>query len=211
MKQLEKTFVKNCDGYGNHTFTQIRREGIIAAYRRNRVKDGTPVGYEVFLIKTVKAGSPLPGGGMVAESYEQYPGAAAFGRHAWSISWGPSAEARVNRKFEELLKGEIPVVEVEGEETEIEIIPVIRVGKRKDRRPLNLPDYPFSQKELASLNGIENYKEVYTDLQRMKADGTLVLAGQRENLTRGKDIQLFATPVVWSRVKGQKSVEVVAA
>ena len=189
----------NADKCGNHTFTQIRREGNIAAYRRNRVTDGSVHSYEVFIVKTVKAGTALPGGGTVAEDYEQYPGASAFGRHAWSISWGPGAEARVNRKVEELVKGAVPVVEIEGEETEI--VPIVRVGgKSKERRALNWPSQPFSQKELAAFNGIVNYKEVYTDLQIGLASGFLV-KGDKVDSVRGKKKQLFALagkPVVAS-------------
>jgi hypothetical protein len=200
MKQLEQTFVKNCDGCGNHTFTQIRREGNIAAYRRNRVSDGSIHTYEVFLVKTVKAGSKLPGGGIVAEDYEQYPGASAFGRHAWSISWGPGGLKRVNDLVDSLLKGKeeiLPVVEGE----EMETVPVLRVSKGAPRRKLDFPSVPFTQKQLAAHNHIDNYKEVYTDLQRFLSDGTLVKGGKMEKTdgARGKSAQLFGTPAMFGK------------
>jgi hypothetical protein len=202
MKQLLKTFVKNCDHCGNHTFTQLRREGSAAVYRRNKVADGRFEGIEVFLLRTIKEGSPLPGGGQVAETYEQYPGAAAFGRRAWSFTGIEAAATRAAMaRFECLLKGTAPIVETEPEDEEMETVPVLRVSRSlTPRRQLNLPDKPFSQKELAAFNGIENYKEVYTDLQRMLGNGTLVLGDKREKKdgARGKCAQLFKTPAMKS-------------
>ena len=192
MKQLQKTFVMNADKCGNHTFTQIRREGNVAAYRRDKVSDGRFCGVEVFLIKTIKEGAALPGGGQVAETYEQYPGASAFGRHAWSFTGTETAATRAAlNRFDILLKGEIPVVEVEPE-AETEIVPIVKVGKSKDRRPLNFPTNPkgFSQKELATFNGIANYKEVYTDIQRFLANGTFI-KGEKVESVKGKKKQLF--------------------
>ena len=197
MKNLKLTFVKNCDGCGNHTFTQLRREGNIAAYRRNRVKDGRFMGVEVFLIKTVKEGAPLPAGGHITEAYEQYPGASAFGRHAWSFTGTDVAATKAAMsQFDSLLKGQTPIVE--GEDEEMETVPVIRVSKSSTpRRKLDFPAAPFTQKQLAAHNGIDNYKEVYTDLQRFLADGTLVKGGKRES-ARGKSAQLFQTPAMKS-------------
>ena len=191
MKKLEQTFIKNCDACGPHTFTQLRREGDAAMYRRNRVSDGSIHTYEVFLVKTVKAGAPLPGGGVVAEDYERYPGNNSFGRYAWSISWGPEGLSRANTLFDELIKKALPIVEIEEEDTEI--VHVVRIGKpAAPRRKLDFPLVPFTQKELAARNGIENYKEVYTDLQRFLGDGTLIKYSKRES-TRGKSAVLFAT------------------
>jgi hypothetical protein len=206
MKLLEKTFVMNADRCGNHTFTQLRREGNVALYRRNRVKDGSIHTYEVFLVKTVKAGAGLPGGGTVAEDYERYPGSEAFGRYAWSISRGPTGEQRANILFDKLIKNALPVVETE--ETETETVPVLRVSKSAaPRRKLDFPPVPFTQKELAAHNHIDNYKEVYTDLQQYLGNGTLVKGPKREKAegARGKSAQLFGTPAMFG-----KSLPVVA-
>jgi hypothetical protein len=208
MKQLEKTFVMNADKCGNHTFTQIRREGNIAAYRRNRVSDGSIHSYEVFLVKVVKAGTGY-NTNLDAEDYEQYPGPSAFGRHAWSISWGPAGLTRVNNLVESLLKGKEDILPIVETEDETEIVPVIRIGKSKNRRALNFPSHPFPQKELAAFNGIANYKEVYTDLQRFLADGTLVKFAKRESI-RGKSAVLFATPAMVEALKGNPVVAVEA-
>jgi hypothetical protein len=190
MKTLEKTFVMNADKCGNHTFTQVRREGNVCLYRRNRLSDGRYSCFEVFITKVVKAGAPLPGGGQVAEDYEQYPGAASFGRTAWSICGVEAvAERRALTIFDELVKGKTKTVEVEetgGEEAET--MPVARVVKGEVT--LKLPEKPFTQKELAAYNGFDNYKIVYSDLQKMLLNGTLKVVGTRE-AGRGKPAKLF--------------------
>lgn len=177
----------NADKCGNHTFTQIRREGNFCIYRRNRCSDGSLHSVEVFITRTIKAGTPLPGGNTVAEDYEQYPGANAFGRTAWSYS-GKDAELAANIKFDRI-KAEKEQPEVEIELDGAVTVPVVRVTKEKPT--LKLPTKPFTQKELAAFNQIENYKEVYAPLQAMLANNTLRLAGTRE-VTRGKAAKLFA-------------------
>lgn len=189
MKILEKTFTMNADKCGNHTFTQVRREKNVAAYRRNAVDSGRFRGFEVFVVKVVKAGAPLPGGGVVAEDYEQYPGASSFGRSAWSMCGNEKAAlAATMQKFDELLKGKAVVVAEEPAVIEGETVPVARVVKGEVT--LKIPDQPFTQKELAAFNGIKNYKEVYSDLQKMLATKAVKVVGQRE-VTRGKPAKLF--------------------
>lgn len=185
MKTLEKQFVMNADKCGNHTFTQVRRQGNVCLYRRDRVTNGSLFGFEVFLTKTVKAGSPLPGGGTVAEDYEQYPGASSFGRSAWNTN----SEKRADELFAELLGKQTAIVP-ETEETEL--VPVARVSQPKgDRRALKWPEGPFTQKDLAAFNGIDNYKEVYTDLQRALANGTLKISEQTKEVARGRAAKMF--------------------
>ena len=186
MKILEKTFEMNADKCGVHTFTQVRREGNICMYRRNRKDTGRLHTVEVFLVRTVKAGSPLPGGGTVAEDYEQYPGASMFGRTAWSTGTVEGG----NIIFERLLAKQQPVVE--PDETESELVPVVRVSQPKgERRALKWPEGPFTQKELAAFNGIDNYKEVYTDLQRALGNGTLKVSEQVHEVNRGRAAKMF--------------------
>jgi hypothetical protein len=192
MKLLEKTFVMNADFCGNHTFTQLRREGDFAMYRRNRVKDGSFHSIEVFKVKVVKANTGYNKG----DDYEQYAGAAAFGRHAWSISGEEkTAIAAANRKFDRLLKNEVAVELTDETEVEAETsVPVIRViSPTPIKEGLKLPDGEFSQKELAAHNGFSNYKVVYSDLQKMLQRGILKLGSKREKAdgVRGKAAQLF--------------------
>lgn len=178
----------NADKCGNHTFTQVRREKNVAAYRRNKVTNNHFEGFEVFLIKVVKAGAALPGGGKVAEDYEQYPGSSAFGKHAWSIGGAEKdAEKRAMKLFDSLLKTEIPVV-VEAETEETETVPVARVVRGEVT--LKLPDNPFTQRELAAANDLENYKAVYSDLQKMLKSGVLKVVGEKQ-AGRGKAAKLF--------------------
>ena len=104
-------------------------------------------------------------------------------------------------------------VELEVISTEVMIIdPSVSRGRKGTltKGKLNLPDVPFSQKELAAFNNIADYKHVYGRLHEMVDNGTLVKAGIRDNPGRGKDIQLYATPEVWARVKGKEGLPVVA-
>lgn len=189
MKTLEQQFTMNADKSGVHTFTQVRRDGNVCIYRRNNTV-GKLHSFEVFITKTVKAGSPLPGGGQVLEDYEQYPGASAFGRTAWSIN----TEKRANDRFAGLLVGvKTPKVEtMETTEEETELVNVARIIKPQgDRRTIKWPKGPFTQKDLAAFNGIGNYKEVYTDLQRALASGILRISKQTKAVTRGRAAKMF--------------------
>lgn len=99
MKILSTEFTMNADKCGNEVFRQMRRSDGVAMYQRIHL-DGGIKGYEVFIIKTIKAGTALPGGKSVAEDYEQYPGAAQWGKTAWS----PGSEAAADEKFDALVK-----------------------------------------------------------------------------------------------------------
>jgi hypothetical protein len=99
MKSLSTEFTMNADKCGETVFRQMRKNDGVAMYQRIR-PDGGIKGYEVFIIKTIKAGTALPGGKSVAEDYEQYPGAAQWGKTAWS----PGSEAAADEKFDALVK-----------------------------------------------------------------------------------------------------------
>ena len=100
MKTLSTEFTMNAnDKCGSTVFRQMRKNDGVAMYQRIR-PDGGIKGYEVFIIKTIKAGTALPGGKSVAEDYEQYPGAAQWGKTAWS----PGSEAAADEKFDALVK-----------------------------------------------------------------------------------------------------------
>jgi len=188
MKTLQQTFTKNCDNSGTHTFTQAKRDGNVCIYSRTSAK-GTLIGFEVFVTHVIKAGTQMKGGGVETEDRESYPGKSAFGRSAWFIG-GIDAQKRALELFNELLAGEQPVTEAEGEDTE-ESIPVVKVVSATPiKEGIKLPEGPFTQKELAAFNGIENYKQVYSDLQKMLARGILKHGEKRES-TRGKSAQLF--------------------
>lgn len=99
MKLLQKEFVANVDKTGDMKFIQLRKDKGVALYERRRF-DKSLFGYEVFIVKTVEAGSPLPGGSTVEETYEQYPGASAFGKTAYA----PATLERAEEMFDQLVE-----------------------------------------------------------------------------------------------------------
>lgn len=99
MKLLETEFVMNADKRGDMTFKQIKRNEYAALYRRYRM-DGTPMEFEVFQVK-VAGGTEIFG--RHYDKYEQYPGAASFGRTAWATG----DQARAEQIFDEITKGQV--------------------------------------------------------------------------------------------------------
>lgn len=99
MKKLQKEFTGNFDRVGNTKFIQRKKENGVAIYERQNM-DGTFRSYEVFIVKVVPKGTALPGGNTVQETYEQYPGCAAFGKTAYDCKTIDQAEKR----FDELVK-----------------------------------------------------------------------------------------------------------
>ena len=75
MKKLQKEFTGNYDKVGMNKFVQLRKENGVAMYQRFNT-DGSPRSYEVFIVKVIPKGAPLPNGKTVEESYESYPGSA---------------------------------------------------------------------------------------------------------------------------------------
>ena len=189
MKLLETEFVKNCDLSGNDRFIQLKKEGNVALYRREHM-DGEEKAFEVFQFKTVLEGAGQRGGGTVKESYEQYPGGKAFGKTAWYISGGNAIE-RAHEMFDNLVRGKVEV-ELEPEEAEEtdEVVPVVKVSKAPMKDGLTFPKGPFTQRELATHNKLENYKVVYSDLMKGLANGKLKVSGERPSI-RGKPAKLF--------------------
>ena len=99
MKKLQKEFTGNFDRVGNTKFIQIKKENGVAIYERQNM-DGSTRSYEVFIVKVIEKGTALPGGNSVQETYEQYPGCAAFGKTAYDCKTIASAEER----YDELVK-----------------------------------------------------------------------------------------------------------
>jgi hypothetical protein len=99
MKKLQKEFTGNFDRVGNTKFIQLKKENGVAIYERQNM-DGSTRSYEVFIVKVIGKGTALPGGNSVQETYEQYPGCAAFGKTAYDCKTIASAEER----FDELVK-----------------------------------------------------------------------------------------------------------
>jgi len=99
MKKLQKEFTGNFDRVGNTKFIQLKKENGVAIYERQNM-DGSFRSYEVFVVKVIEKGTALPGGNSVQETYEQYPGCAAFGKTAYDCKTIVSAEER----YDELVK-----------------------------------------------------------------------------------------------------------
>ena len=149
MKDIPEKFVKNCDLVGNNTFIQIKKEGNVYMYRRERM-DGTVKSYEVFLGKFIAKGTPLPGGVVEKEDRIQYPGSAQFGKTAYDCK----TEAQAEQRFEELLKKSANQAEAKEE--------AIKTGKRnRGKRGTNkinvsVPekDSKFTMKMLITSTGL---------------------------------------------------------
>ncbi len=131
MKTLELEKVWTGDGLGQSdavTLKQIKRSAHVAMYQRV-TKNGMTQGYEVFHVKVVEAGTPLPGNAVVPETYEQYPSANRFGKNAWCMS----SRDRADQLYDKLHTTTIT------EETTV----------------LSIPEGEFTVGELATLNKVE--------------------------------------------------------
>ena len=162
MKTLEKEFVMNADKTGNHTFKQLRKEDGVALYERVR-PDGSHFDYEVFVVKTVKAGTALPGGKKVEEDYEQYPGAAQWGKTAWS----PASLGAAEEKFDQL------VAKLKSEAG----LPKRRGRKSKAPASITLPKGKFTMKVLIEKTGLTQ-PVLYLRIKALMQAGKVVEVGR---------------------------------
>lgn len=98
MKLLEKEFVKNCEGVGDTTFKQMKKQESngLNVYIYNRTKEGFNT-YEVFISKRRFKGQPLPGGNVEVEDREQYPTANHFGFTAKEVRSMAQAKVEFNK------------------------------------------------------------------------------------------------------------------
>jgi len=146
MKILEKEFVSNVDHCGSHKFVQVKRDKDVAVYCRYKM-DNSIFGYEIFKIKVVKEGSPLPGGIFVKEDYEVYPSKNAFGKTAMFVT------ARQVYNTDKLLEMFYKRHKEPGEESV------------KDTSAFVLPKGKFTVKMLMTQNPIKNYNDCYLYLR----------------------------------------------
>jgi hypothetical protein len=161
---LQTEFVTNADSCGDHIFKQIRREGDVCAYSRTSVETGKIVGYEVFLVKTVKAGTVFAKGSKPTENdYESYPGKSSFGRSAWSFI----TTKQVSEKIEELLKGKCQ---------ETVLVPVMSITQQMEKETSDIPEGEFSQSQFATMNCLPARGIVYNILQALINKGLVKLA-----------------------------------
>jgi hypothetical protein len=116
---MQKVFITNADGCGDHIFTQIKRQGNVAIYSRTNCSTKQIVGYEVIVIKTVKAGTIYAKGGKPTKvATESYPGAQSFGRLAKACV----SLDQANRLFAEMVKNQVVEEAVKIPEGEFNVI-----------------------------------------------------------------------------------------
>lgn len=183
MKKLQKEFTGNFDRVGNTKFIQRKKENGVAMYERQNM-DGTFRSYEVFIVKVVPKGTALPGGNTVQETYEQYPGCAAFGKTAYDCKTIDSAEKR----FDELVK---KVKESnDAKEESIKTGKPVRRG-RKASAKMNVKmtlnkGSKFTISMLSTYTGV-NSVFIRKAVKEWLADGVITITGEVKNESgRGK-------------------------
>jgi hypothetical protein len=190
MKTLEKTFTANYDKTGSMQFTEQKREGNVACYER-KYPDGRLHSYEVFEVKVIKAGAKLPNGAVVAEDYERYPGAASFGKGAYSVN----TQERADFRYEELkttLSNRPPAeVNADGDE----VVVVRKAGRKAVIRPeMTFPEAEkWTMKDLLALNPAYTPPLLYVALQKKIAAKVVQCVGeQRVAGARGKPAKIYS-------------------
>lgn len=185
MKQLRTSFQKNVDHCGMHNFTQIKRSDKAALYQRTRL-DGTIHSFEVFKIKVVLKGAPLPNNKFVEEDYESYPGKYSFGKTAYSCKTLDQAEER----YEELNGGD-PVApdSTPSEVDEAGSEPKPKISRKPiDRSKIKLPSKgdKFKMKNVAEMNPDISVSSLYNHIRDMvnnnqcKVAGKVIIAGHKK-------------------------------
>lgn len=181
---LQTEFVANCNAVGDNIFTQVKRQGNVCVYKRVRM-DGSLVSFEVFEVKTVKAGSPLPNGTTVAADYEQYPGSSVFGKTAWA----PGTYERAMAKFNELVGNRTAKNDAAPEpSTPQEVAPATVVTTS-----INIPGGEFSRKSFAEANGIseENPAKAYLLIKGLISEGMVKESRRVATGGRGRPMVLY--------------------
>jgi hypothetical protein len=185
---VQKEFVTNADGCGDHIFTQLKRTGNVCLYRRNRTIDGSVAGFEVFIAKTILAGAKLPGNAVVENDYEPYPGKGSFGKTAWS--YGRHHLVPAENKFDEVIKkNDDKDVDVEHKPVMMGFVtstPKVSVENETE----NIPAGEFTMVEFATANGLPPRGVVYNILHSLIARG-LVKESRRVSYGRGRPTCLF--------------------
>jgi hypothetical protein len=171
MKLLEKEFVKNCEGVGDTTFKQMKKQESngLNVYIYNRTKKGFNT-YEVFISKRRFKGQPLPGGNVEAEDREQYPTANAFGFTAKEVRNMAQAEV----EFQKFLN---------------------KNDKEEDKEVKAGLNYParFSMKDLLVSNPSWTQPSAYVQLQKDIKDGKIKEVARVKSATgRGKPAVIYS-------------------
>lgn len=195
MKILEPVKIWTGDGLGQAsavTLTQLKRTPTVALYQRTQ-KNGMAGGYEVFIVKIVKAGTPQLGGGVVEEDYEVYPRANSFGKTAWapgSLGHAEKIYANLCQGLKPCDVGEDSDEDDEGAETPETTEPKAKRVK-KELPVLTLPVTEFSVKELAEQNRVE-YSVAYLNVKAWLEAKTVKLVRTERRAAKGKETSIYA-------------------
>ncbi len=185
---LQKEFVTNADGCGDHVFTQIKRTGNVAVYRRTRVSDGKVFGFETIIIKTVKAGTLYAKGSEPTKNdTESYPGSASFGKLAFSFYTQFSSL----EKLEELVKVQ---EEKDQEQDEGPVTLGLVTSLPVEDESNDIPTGEFTQTDFATANCLPPRGSVYNIIQRLVVDGVIRVSRQ-EQRGPGRPTTLFTRVV----------------
>lgn len=176
---LQREFVSNDNKCGDQLFSQVKRTGNVCIYKRTRL-NGTVHGYEVFTVKTVKAGTAFPNGKSVEKDYEQYPGASSFGRTAWA----PSSLERAEEIFDSLLNDKNDAQTDSPEEgSSPEVVPV-----KEAISPV--VEGEFSKKSFAIAQGVSDAK-AYQMIQELIERGEVKESRRVSTGGRGRPMVLY--------------------
>lgn len=172
MITLDKTFVSGAEGFSQNplTYTQIARTDRVAWYERSR--NGLVLDYDIFKIKTRRAGTNIFGK-ITDEDEECYPtGETNFGFTAWSI--GGAHKEYAKKRYEEICKNADAIADIESDEAK-EHAPV--VGE-------------FSIAEYAATNNL-TYANAYVEVQGKIAKGSIRFVRKERRNVKGKPTSLY--------------------
>lgn len=193
MKQLPLERVWTGDGRGQSdavTHKQIKRTDKVALYSVTN-KRGQLAGYEVFMVTIVEAGTPLPGGGQVEESYERYPSANQFGR----IAWAPSSLAQAEKIYAGLLEGKKPCeLTTEDNSKDCDEDTNDEPKAKREKKPLptlTIPVMEFTIKELAEQNKVE-YPIAFQTVKLWETENKVKFVREERRAAKGKPSKIFA-------------------
>lgn len=183
MKKLQKEFSGNYDKVGLNKFVQIRKENGVAMYQRFNT-DGTHRSYEVFIVKVIPKGAPLPNGKTVEESYESYPGSAQFGRIAYDCRTIDQAEDR----FDELV--EKVKISTEAKEEAIKTGKTNKGRRATKKIAISTPKAKFTMKMLVSQSGLSQ-PQIYPLIKQWLADGIITIVDQIKPEGKGRPAMVY--------------------
>lgn len=197
MKTIPKEFVKNIDKCGDNRFIEVRREGTVVIFRREKM-DKTFKSYEIHILGIVKQGSPLPGGLFVKEDYEHLASSQKWGKMGWecknikqALEFFEKAKQIVAQK--ELNRQLRDNPETENEELpEVELVPVVhkkRGRKAVVRAEIVFPDGEFTMKQLLEVNTSYTAPTLYISVQDLL--GKKIKIERRESSGRGKPCIIY--------------------